>query len=368
MKKKVLFVADSKLTFSEAPPSRFIYIAKSLKRKGLEVEIIGRKGEKIEELETTQLGGAKHISRFRILFYTYIGAIRHSYTAIIVRGELLAFLLLPLKILRTKLILDFHGWLYKEIETFYEKTIYNTLKAAFYCCAEKATVKYYNIIICNSQGFQRLLGQEEAKSIVLENGVDVKESEKARCEAEREKEQIYEKYFIQKNKPLTCFLGNWHEYDDLQTMFRGAEIAEAGTVVIGEGPGLNQLKRAWSNVTFTGRLKRYEALKVVQLCTIAIVPLRSIYYPTRKLKDYLSLAKPIIMTSVKGIEDYLIPNKNVLLYEPGNPEDLADKIKTLISNKELANEMSQNNLALARRFDWQALVEKSGVIEKILKD
>jgi glycosyltransferase involved in cell wall biosynthesis len=74
------------------------------------------------------------------------------------------------------------------------------------------------------------------------------------------------------------------------------------------------------------------------------------------------------MADVREREAYLVPNKNVLLYEPGNAEDLADKIRTIVSNKKLAEEMRKNNLKLACQFDWQVLVEQSGLLEKILKN
>lgn len=368
MRSKVMFVIDSKLTFSEAPPSRFIYIAKSLK-KNFDIEILGRTGEEIKGLKTIQIGGSKHVSRLKILLYTYFRAFSHNYNTIIVRGGFLAFTLLPLKFLERKIILDFHGWLFQEINFFYNKTLYNKLKATFYYLAERMAAKHSNAIICNSREFRRLLGREGDKSIiVLENGVDIREAAIAIRDAEREKEQIYKKYLIPKNKPLIGFLGNWREYDDMETMFRGAEMAETCTLVIGEGPGLNEFKKRWSHTTFTGRLKRYEALKAIHLCDATVVPLKSIYYPIRKVKDYLSLGKPILMADVKGRENYLIPNQNMLLYEAGNAADLANKIRTIISNKKLAKEMCQNNLKLARQFDWQVLVEQSGLIEKILKN
>jgi len=369
MKNKIMFVIDSKLTFSEAPPSRFIYIAKSLKKRGFEVTVLGRKGERINSLQTHQISGSKHVSRLKILLHAYTKTLSHSYDTIIVRGGLLTFLLLPLKILGKKIILDFHGWLFQEIELFFKKTMYNKLKAFFYYFIERIAAKNSSAIICNSKGFRRLLGQMEGKPIiVLENGVNVEEGVKAVHDAKQEKDQIYKKNSIPENKPLIGFLGNWHRYNDMETMFKGAEIAKAHGVVIGEGPDLNEFKKLWSNVTFTGRLERYEALKTIGLCNAAIVPLKSIYYPTRKVKDYLGLGKPIIMANVKEREAYLIPNQNVLLYEPGNAEDLADKIRTIISNKKLAQEMHKNNLKLARKFDWQILVEQSKLIEKILKN
>jgi glycosyltransferase involved in cell wall biosynthesis len=369
-----MFIIDGKLTFSEAPPSRFIYIAKSLQKKNFKVEVIGRKGERLEGLKTHQISGSKHVSRMKILLHTYAKTLSYSYDTIIVRGGLLSFFLSPLKILGKKIILDFHGWLFREIEFFYEKTLYNKLKVAFYYLVERMSVAHSSAIICVSRGIKDSLGQKErAKSIVLENGIDINESKKAIQEAENEKEKLYSTHRIPKEKPLMGFLGNWERQLDMETMFKGAKLAEVNMVVIGEGPKLNEYKKAWGNVRFLGKLPKFDALKITSLCDATIAPYKKAYTTTsywsqRKVKDYLGLGKPIIMASVKEREAYLVPNKNVLLYEPGNAEDLADKIRTIVSNKKLAEEMRKNNLKLACQFDWQVLVEQSGLIEKILKN
>jgi len=374
MKNKVMLVTDSKLTLSEAPPSRLIYIAKSLKKRGLEVEVLGRRGEEITDLKTHQLDGTKHISRLKILLYAYAKTLTQSYNTIIVRGSLITLFLLPLRIFGTELILDFHGWLYREIEVFYEKKLYNKLKVAFYYLIERMSAIHSDAIICVSKGVRESLGQKEKeKSIVLENGIDVSESRKAIYEAEKEKKKIYSMHHIPKEKPLMGFLGNWERQLDMETMFKGVELAEVNMVIIGEGPKLNEYKKTWSKVGFLGKLPKLDALKIIHLCDATIVPYKKAYaaasyWSQRKVKDYLSLGKPIIMADVREREAYLVPNRNVLLYEPGNPEDLANKIRAIVSNKELAEKMRQNTLKLACQFYWQALLEQSGLIEEILKN
>jgi glycosyltransferase involved in cell wall biosynthesis len=374
LKNRVILVTESKITLAEAPPSRFIYIAKALLKKKFEVEVLGRKGDKLEGLKTHQISGSKHVSRMKILTYAYAKTVSQSYDTIIVRGSLLAFLLLPLKIPGKKIILDFHGWLFREIEFFYEKTLYNKLKAAFYRLAERISIAHSDAIICVSKGIRDSLRQKErAKSIVLENGIDLNESKAAVCEAKNEKEKIYSTHHISKEKPFLGFLGNWERQLDMETMFKGAELAEVDLVVIGEGPKLNMYRKTWSNAKFLGKLPKLDALKITSLCEAGIAPYKKAYATTsywsqRKVKDYLSLGRPIIMADVTEREAYLAPNKHVLLYEPGNARDLADKIRTIVSDKKLREEMSGNNLILARLFDWQVLVEQSGLIEKILKN
>jgi glycosyltransferase involved in cell wall biosynthesis len=372
MKKRVLFVIDTKVTFSEAPPSRLLYIAKSLKRKNFNVEVLGRSGDRINFLNTHQISGTKHVSRLKIIIHVYAKILKRSYGVLIIRGGILSFFLLPTRLLKTKVILDFHGWLHREIEIFYEKTWYNKLKAAFYRIIERMSVRYSNKIICVSRGVRDSLGErEKIKSIVLENGIDLEESKRVICEAEK-KGTIHPIQSILKEKPVIGFLGNWERQLDMETMFQGAKLAGVNMVVIGEGPRLSEFKKIWRNIKFLGKLPRYEALKIIYLCDAVITPYKKAYailsyWSQRKVKDYLSLGKPILMADVLEREEFLVPYKNAVFYCPNDPNDLAAKIRMIISDEKLRKRMRRNNLKLARQFDWQVLVEKSGLIEELSK-
>lgn len=129
---------------------------------------------------------------------------------------------LTTKNLQQKIIIDFHDWNFREIKLYYKKTLYNTFKILCYYITERIATKYSDLIICTSKGLQPLLTKEEKrKSIILENGLDLAEAEKAIQQAEKDKEKLLEKYKIPKNKPLAAFLGNWGRKLDMETMLEG---------------------------------------------------------------------------------------------------------------------------------------------------
>jgi len=367
--KKILFIVDDEVTFSKAPPSRFLYIARVFKENNFKVAVIGRERESIMDVEIVEVSGNKFIARLKSIFYAYVRTLVDSYDVLIIRGNLLAFPLLASKVFGKKVICDFHGWLFRELE-FYEKTFYNKLKLIFYSFLERIVTRGSDIII-STEGGRNLLGDvDKGKNIVIDNGIDVKEAERVIHEAEKEKEEIYKKLSIPTKKAIIGFLGNWGRWLDMETMFMGAEMAGASMIVVGEGVHFEEYKRKWTNTIFTGRLKRREALKIICLCDAVIIPYKKFrtcrnYFSTRKVKDSLGIGKPIIMAEVTAREAYLVPNTNVLLYEPGNAEDLADKIRKLLSDKKLQKRMNTNNIKLSHRFDWKTLVEESGIIELI---
>ena len=372
---KILLVIDAPLSYSDAPSSRLIYIAKSLKKKGFEVELVGRRGEEITDLKTTTMSYGKHFARLILLFLVSKKMLKENYNHIIIRGAYLAFFLLPLKIFRKEIIIDFHDWMYREIKLYYEKTLYNKFKVAAYYLLEKIAVRFSDIIICVSRGVRELLDENgKKKSVILENGLNTKEAHNIIRITKKEREKTLKNYSLPEHKPLLGFMGNWERQLDMELIFEACKIAGINMIVVGEGHRIDLFREKWkNNITFTGRLPRLEALKILSVCDVTIVPYKEDYrvpvgyFSQRKVKDYLGLGKPILMADVKGRERFLIPYENAIFYRAGSLEDLANKIRKVISDRKLREKMRQNNLKLARQFDWEKLIEKSGLIKRILQ-
>jgi len=317
----------------------------------------------------------KHIARIKLLATLYQKAATATYTHIIIRGASFAFFLMPLKILGTKIILDFHGWMYREINLYYSKNLYNKLKVAIYYILEKMAVRFSDTLICTSRGAMQLLDENgKKKTIIIENGLNIKEAQDVLRNTAKERDKILKKYSLPESKPLLGFMGNWERQLDMELTFKACKIAGINMIVVGEGPGFDLFRQKWKNsITFTGRLPRLEGLRIISACDATIVPYKEDYavpvgyFSQRKVKDYLGLGQPVIMANVKGRERFLVPYENAVFYHPDNPKDLAEKMKIVMSNKKLRKKMSENNLKLARRFDWQILVEKSGLL-KILEN
>ncbi len=54
-------------------------------------------------------------------------------------------------------------------------------------------------------------------------------------------------------------------------------------------------------------------------------------FPT-KLGEYMMACKPVLCSDVGEIGTYFIPNEEIYLSEPNNPDDYADKLKYIIEN------------------------------------
>ena len=77
---------------------------------------------------------------------------------------------------------------------------------------------------------------------------------------------------------------------------------------------------------------------------------------------------PVIGTPVGGIVDFIRDRETGLFCEPGNPESIVDKIKTLIQNKELRDALVENaKQMIVETYNWDKISERiKGIYQNIL--
>lgn len=73
--------------------------------------------------------------------------------------------------------------------------------------------------------------------------------------------------------------------------------------------------------------------------------------------EAMMMGLPVVASNVGGQIDYLKPQHNALLIPPQNPQALADAVSQLMSQPELRQRMSQENLTLAQQFTDRAMAE-----------
>jgi glycosyltransferase involved in cell wall biosynthesis len=117
-------------------------------------------------------------------------------------------------------------------------------------------------------------------------------------------------------------------------------------VVVGDGSQLPACRK-WANdngvgnIEFAGPKWGDELLPYLSDCSLVVVP--SIWNEPSPYVIYQSLAmgKPIVGSRVGGIPDLITPETGILA-EPGNVDDLAEKIDKLNSDKGALRSMGQN--------------------------
>ena len=82
----------------------------------------------------------------------------------------------------------------------------------------------------------------------------------------------------------------------------------------------------WNRVTFKTDLPPAQVAKEMSLATILVLPTRADTSPNA-VKEAVVGGLPVVASDVGGIPDYVTPNKNGLLFPPGNLEELVRALR-----------------------------------------
>lgn len=81
--------------------------------------------------------------------------------------------------------------------------------------------------------------------------------------------------------------------------------------------------------------------------------------PWPALLEGIASGRPVVASDLYGMDRIFSDNKNILLFEARNSQDLADKIICLVKNKKKADEIGKNGKKLAEReYDLDVVSRK----------
>lgn len=376
---RTLVIISSELSHNRALSSRALHITNELSAHGISTELIGVKTNDDSEIKAENIIAVKKLPNnlfgklltlMNILITTLFEVTTKRVNIVIIRGYDLVFLAIFLKSLGVIVVYDFHGYRYLE-----QISEGNVIRAKYTKIIENIIIKLVNQIIVVSEGTSdQLFKKLEKKVILLPNGVDLELFQKEI--ASEEKDYLITKYKLPKNKKIIVFVGTFQEWFDLDELIDILKFIDHDIYVllIGDGNDYYRLKDKTRNsdkITMTGRIPHGEAIKIlIGIAHVCVIPYKrdwfgashENFFSSRKILEYLAAGKPIIASNIRGIPNFLIPGKNVLLYEPGNSNDLACKIDTLLNDEHLYKALSENNKQLADEFSWEILIKKSGLL------
>jgi glycosyltransferase involved in cell wall biosynthesis len=364
-------------TLNEAPSSRALYLFSEIKKVIPDTFIIMRKGDDLNiEIENlVQVDPVMPLKGslvplgnilFRLHATVFISwfAITKRINCAIVRGYDTVFLILILKLIGVKIFYDFHGLYYKEISG--DK---RHLRAFLVKHMEKMILALSDIIIVISEGARDQINAYGGKCLLLPNGIDMEIFNKADgCSIS-----------MPFGKRIIGFIGNWEPDKKVEDICESiGYLDNCVAVLVGLGYNADELRDKYhknEKIKFTGILPPEEAYALLKKFDVCILPydINSPLsgcpgiYSTRKAKDYIAAGKPIVVSDVPARETWLVEGWNCLVYESGNPKDLAKKIQILLNDLDLKRQMGENNRMIAEKFTWESVINDSGLVQEILQ-
>jgi glycosyltransferase involved in cell wall biosynthesis len=262
------------------------------------------------------------------------------------------------RINRKPLILTLHG---------FPRGFSKLSHIAYFSLIGKRTLKTAKRIIAVSNGVVqefKAIGVPEGRITIIPNGINLEEFSYA-----LDGGNFRKSLNIKENEKLILSIGRLEEIKGFQYLIMAlakiqSEVSPIKLIIAGPefkyGQQLRKLVRETKmedKVIFYGPIdgrKKFEALAAAD---IAVVP--SIYEGfSIFLLEAMAAGKPVIATKT-GIAQELIQNgKNGLLINPGDAEDLSEKILTILNDNQLSSLMSRESRNTAKAFDWGKIADQ----------
>lgn len=148
----------------------------------------------------------------------------------------------------------------------------------------------------------------------------------------------------EKEERSVVFVGRLENDKNLNTLARSLVGLNTKLYLVGAGSRSETIRQTALDlgvtVNFLGKISQADLPKILSNKSIFVLPSKSEGNP-KALLEAMSCGLPCIGTNVKGIKEVIDDGETGLLAEL-NPEDLRQKIITLLENKELRDRLGRN--------------------------
>lgn len=173
-------------------------------------------------------------------------------------------------------------------------------------------------------------------------------------------------------KIILGYIGTLVSHEGIEYILKSLKLMNNNNIVliiIGDGayknPMVNFIKtnNLNENVLFLETMKYNEAMEYYNIFDVCVYPkIKCELHETKtsyKLIEAMSFGKSIVTTNVKSNMSIITDNVNGLLCEPDNISDLTDKIKILINDESLRDELGKNAKKWVKKNrDWSKICNK----------
>lgn len=206
----------------------------------------------------------------------------------------------------------------------------------------------------------RVVWQEDAD--IIPNAVDTH-----RFNPNNDGEWVREKLGLDEHEKLVMYVGRIVYHKGLEYFVRSAKHLGPNVkhLLVGTGDFRPELERIIEEediedkVLFAGRVPNedlpdyYDAADVFVLPSVSRLEAFGIV-----ALEAMASGTPVIVSDIPGVREVIVEGKHGLLSEPMNPEDLAEKIRTILTNPQLAEKMGKNGRKrVVKNFTWEKVAD-----------
>lgn len=167
--------------------------------------------------------------------------------------------------------------------------------------------------------------------------------------------------------PLISYIGRLKRYKQVDLIVKAMpiiirEFPDAVLEIGGKGDDLPNIEAAVKeanvekNVRFLGFLSEEEKAKAMARATITATMAEKEGWGITVIESNAA-GTPVVGSNVQGLRDSIVDGKTGLLAEPGDSADLAQKIISLLKDRERLQRMEAEARAWAATFTWERSAE-----------
>jgi glycosyltransferase involved in cell wall biosynthesis len=236
--------------------------------------------------------------------------------------------------------------------------------------SEKKLMKRSDALIAVSMYTKKELTEfydiDEEKIHIIYNGVDVQ-----KFKPNKDRVGLRRELGLEEKQKIILFVGRLYQRKGLDTLFQSISkvvqnFKDAKFVISGEGFRQNKEKllklaeklKIENSVLFVGYFPDEKLPDLYAASDIFVLPALYENFPFAILEAQAT-GLPVISTKVGGIPELVTNNKNGLLVEPANSEQLTEEIMILLKNPKFAEELGKRARQLIEeKFAWPLITNE----------
>jgi len=233
---------------------------------------------------------------------------------------------------------------------------------------QETLIEAADLVLCASENLEQYArSARAATTLLIPNGFD------PNLHFPRDRDRSRSQLGLPTHRHILCYAGNLLPRSGVLELVQAVgRLKERGVatllVVLGQGPLAESALRLASRLGLadTMVLKQVHYRDVPLFLGAADVLLAPYLKDRRtdflmvpqKLAEYMACGRPIVVSDVGEIRRVVIDGETGLLSKPGVPDDIADKIESILSKPQLARSMSLKALQKSRCYAWPNLAAR----------
>jgi glycosyltransferase involved in cell wall biosynthesis len=175
-------------------------------------------------------------------------------------------------------------------------------------------------------------------------------------------------------KKVVLFVGRLVGHKGIDYLIDSATLTpkDVRYIIVGSGPYMDKLKKrarakeVEEKVIFTGKVPFDDIPRYFASCDVFVLPsISRLEAFGLVILEAMASSKPVIVSNIPGVTEVVAENVQGLHVEPMNAEDLAEKINTLLSDKQMQKRMGEaGRKKVEDEYTWDKVV---GQIEEVYK-